>query len=185
MLYVQLKSRAVLSPGAPCRLCDVAEVLSAGARVNTGLTIPFPNTQGVWKLPAITVVRALQGVGEDVSMMGAQECIVHIVPPGKRKSTRPLRAALAFALLLCGSTLAVAWFHADVNMAQAQSDIYRMLTGGSVADPLLITLPYTVGVGAGVALFYALIGKRGTVSPLDVKLSDYRSSSEQVAAKAP
>ena len=41
-----------------------------------------------------------------------------------------LRAALAFLVLLVGSALAIMWFHADVNMYDAQREMYRAVTGG-------------------------------------------------------
>ena len=37
----------------------------------------------------------------------------------------------------------------------------------------------------GVALFYALIGRRGTTSPLEIKLEEYRQSAEQATGLTP
>ena len=41
------------------------------------------------------------------------------------------------------------------------------------------------GIFFGVALFYALLGRKGTVSPLEIKLAEYRQSAEQATGKTP
>ena len=118
-------------------------------------------------------------------MLGPPECFVHVVPQRQRNRTRPLRAAAAFVLLLVGSALAITWFHADVNMLDAQQGLFRLVTGREVENQWLITIPYAVGIFFGVALFYALLGRKGTVSPLEIKLAEYRQSAEQATGKTP
>ena len=49
----------------------------------------------------------------------------------------------------------------------------------------LITIPYALGVFLGVALFYALLGKRRTVAPLEIKLEEYSQSAEQATGLTP
>jgi stage V sporulation protein AA len=91
--------------------------------------------------------------------------------------------ALVFALLFVGSAMAIAWFHADVNMQAAQRAVARVLTGQAQWNPWWIALPYALGVGSGVALYYALIGRK-TVSPLEIKLGEYRRQAREAMARA-
>ena len=78
------------------------------------------------------------------------------------------------------------WFHADVNMYDAQREMYRAVTGGEEPAALAVALPYALGVGLGVAFYYALIGRK-TISPLDIKLSNYKRAvmNERAAREAP
>ena len=110
---------------------------------------------------------------------------MHVVGKDRRQQTHVLRAIAAFMLLLIGSALAITWFHADVNMLDAQQGLYRLITGKEVSNQWLITIPYAAGVFFGVALFYALLGRKGTTSPLDIKLAEYQQSAEQAAGKTP
>ena len=48
-----------------------------------------------------------------------------------------------------------------------------------------VTVPYSVGVFFGVSLFYALLGKKRTVAPLEIKLNEYRQSAEQATGLTP
>ena len=185
MLYLQLKARAEIRPGTPLLVRDVADARDSGGAKVMDLKVECPDREGVWRLPAMAVVKAVMAVCPEVEVMGPAECFVHIVPENKRVHTRPLRTALAFLLLMVGSALAITWFHADVNMLDAQQNLYRMITGREIESFSWITVPYSVGVFFGVALFYALIGRKGTTVPLEIKLEEYRQSAEQATGLTP
>ena len=87
-----------------------------------------------------------------------------------------------FLILLLGSTLGLCWFHADVNMPQAQYAVYEALTGEPPQEPRQITIPYAIGVALGVAVFYALPSRKAT-TPLEVKLTEYQADMEQTEAR--
>ncbi len=185
MLYLQMKARATKRPGETLYVRDVADARdSEGAQV-MDLKVECPKKEGVWRLPAMAVVQAVMEKCPEVTVLGPAQCFVHIVPENKRNRTRPLRTALAFLLLMVGSALAITWFHADVNMLDAQQSLYRMLTGQEAENTLWITIPYSIGVFFGVSLFYALIGKKRTVAPLAIKLEEYRQSAEQATGLTP
>lgn len=188
MLYVQVKGRAVIRPGDALTVGHLALVADENGKPCAdalALPVPCPHKEGVWTLPAIAVVNALAPLKKRLALMGETECFVHVVPEDKRNRTHPLRAAAAFILLLVGSAMAITWFHADVNMLGAQKDLYRFLTGGDPQNMLLIVLPYAAGVGLGVALFYSLIGRKKTISPLDIQLDKYRKDAEETAGETP
>ncbi len=185
MLYVELNGRTEILPRQQLKISDVAKVCGEDAPGVINLPVPCPQDEGVWKLSAMMILNVIYPKCSDVSMMGAEACFVHVVPENKRNKTHMLRAVFAFLLLMLGSALAITWFHADVNMLDAQQDFFKMITGHKAENTWLITIPYALGVGGGVGLYYALIGRRQAVSPLDIQLDEYRESAEQVAGKEP
>lgn len=185
MLYLQLKGRATLHPGEQLLVRHVADALDTDGAQVMELPVECPQNAGVWRLPAMAVVKAISPVCAEITMLGENECFVHVVPENKRKRTHMLRTALAFVLLMVGSAMAITWFHADVNMQDAQQTLYQMFTGHRAENPLFITVPYAAGIFFGVSLFYALLGKKRTVAPLDVKLEAYRKSAEQATGLTP
>ena len=185
MLYLQMKTRATKRPGETLFVRDVADARDSENAQVMDLPVECPQKEGVWRLPAMAVVQAVMGVCPEVAVLGPGECFVHIVPENKRNRTRPLRTALAFLLLMAGSALAITWFHADVNMLDAQQSLYRMITGREIDNYQWITIPYSVGVFFGVSLFYALLGRKRTVAPLEIKLEEYRKSAEQATGLTP
>ena len=185
MLYLQLKARATGKPGEQVLVRHVADALdSEGAKV-MDLPVECVTKEGVWRLPAVAVVKAVMQVCPEVQVLGPVECFLHILPENKRNRTQPLRTAFAFLVLLAGSALAITWFHADVNMLDAQQTLFRFITGHQAENEWLITGPYAAGVFFGVSLFYALLGKRRSVAPLEIKLEEYRQAAEQASGLTP
>ena len=185
LLYLQFKKRVTIAPGEQLYVHHVADALDTEDRQVLNLPVDCPQNPGVWRLPAMAVIQAVSKVCQQVQIVGPSECFIHVIPPSKRNRTHVFRTILAFLLLLVGSALAITWFHADVNMIDAQKGLYRLFTGKEVDNMWLITIPYAIGVFFGVALFYSLLGKKHTVSPLEIKLEDYRASAEEATGKTP
>ena len=185
MLYLQLKARATVRPGETLLVRHVADALDSGGEKVMDLPVECVTKEGVWRLPAMAVVKSVVKVCPEVTVLGPPECFLHILPEEKRNQARPLRTAFAFLVLLVGSALAITWFHADVNMLDAQQSLFRFITGHQAETPWLITGPYAAGVFFGVSLFYALLGKRRSVAPLEIKLEEYRHAAEQASGLTP
>lgn len=182
MIYIQLGNRAKVTMGETLRLRDAAKLIAPDGAES--LPLPCPDGEGVWKLQAIDVTRAVRAAypQEAVTLMGADICYVHRVREKKHDLTRPLRTAVAFLILCLGGALGLAWFHSDVDMPHAQVAVYEALTGEEPRDIRLITIPYAIGVALGVAVFYALPARSAT-TPLEVKLTAYQEDMEKTEGK--
>lgn len=178
MIYVQLQNRAKVEMGQPLLLGTAARIIAPNGAEK--LALPCPDREGVWKLEAILVTRALQQAypQEAITLLGADICYIHRVKAAQRDLLKPIRTAFAFLILCLGGALGLCWFHADVNMPQAQFALYEAITGQSPDDARLITLPYATGVVLGVAVFYALPSRKAT-TPLEVKLTEYQEDMEK------
>lgn len=182
MIYVQLQNRAKLEMGQELRLGDASKLI--GPKGTEDIILPCPEEQGIWKLTALHVTQVLQASfpQEGITLMGSDICYVHRVKALRRDPTRPFRTAAAFLILCLGGTLGLCWFHADVDMPQAQYAVYEALTGEEPRDPRMITIPYAAGVALGVAVFYALPSRKAT-TPLEVKLTEYQEDMEKTEAR--
>jgi len=184
MIYLRLREVTTMEPGRAARLGDVADVLADASLGLHAMPVSVPRALGVWKVDALALIREIQArcPKESVVLLGgAQGTLICRRAPKPRWTG--LRAALAFALLFVGSAMAIAWFHADVNMPEAQRSVARMLTGNGAVNPWWIAVPYALGMGSGIAFYYALIGRRKTASPLDIKLNEYRRQAHAQMAR--
>ena len=163
-------------------VADAAKVL--GSEKAGHCSLFCPTSPGVYTLDAIAVAKALKKVfpQEDISLIGADVCYVHRIKARGKDFLRPVRTAAALLILLLGSALGLTWFHADVNMPQAQADVYAAITGAPPDDVRLITIPYCVGVALGVCVFYAIPFPHQT-TPLEVKLTEYQEDMEKAEGK--
>ncbi len=188
MILVQMKNRVVLEPGTQLLIQHVADVKCDDQEMtNELLHLPLScvSTPGIWRIPAIHVADTLRGFSSDMLLLGPDECFVHLIPKNKQNRTHLLRTIFAFVLLMLGSMLAISWFHADVNMVDAQKNLFQIITGKEPENMQWITIAYAIGVFLGVFLFYAILGKKDSVSPLEIKLSEYHATSEKATGKVP
>lgn len=184
MLYLQLKERITLTPGQKLHLADLADVLGEKAEAAKKLPLDIHVTEGVWKVPASALVKTLLPVEDEITLIGGGEVVLHVSSRGKRRFHQA-RAVIAFLILLLGSALAITWFHEDVGMHDAQTAFYRMLSGKAPSSPWLIAIPYAVGVGLGVGMYYSVLSRRKEISPLEMKLNEYCQKAEQTAGRIP
>ena len=183
MIYIRMKPKAECAAKGEITVADIADVLcDASADVN-GLSVPLPQRPGVYATDAMDVVQSVKRAypKESIVLLGTSSGLL-IRRAQKRVRFAKLRKTLAFLILLIGSALAIMWFHADVNMLGAQRELYTRLTGRTQPGAWLLAVPYALGVGLGAAISFSLFGKR-RVSPMDVKLSEYRDALLAVRAQ--
>lgn len=97
-----------------------------------------------------------------------------------------LRLILVCITLFIGTGLAIMNFHADVNMSESHTEIYKLLTGKENSRPLIIQIPYSLGIGLGMAIFfYHIIPKKysNEPSPMEVEMYSYRKGINEYLLK--
>lgn len=174
MIYIRMKEKVERGVDGEITVGDIADVLCDASIDVSILPVGMPKTAGVYITDAMSAVQAIKRAcpKESVTLLGASSGML-IRRREKRVRCLSLRKTVAFAILLIGSALAIMWFHADVNMLSAQRELYTRLTGRGEPNAWLMAIPYALGVGGGVAMSFALFSRR-RVSPMDVKLSEYR-----------
>lgn len=182
MIYVQLRNRVKLAKDETLRIADAAKVI--GPEKAEKCPLFCPTAPGVYTLDAIAVTRTLKKAfpQEDIALIGPEVCYVHRIKARGKDTLRPVRTAAVLLILLLGSALGLTWFHADVNMPQAQADVYEAITGKQPDDMRLINIPYCIGVALGVGVFYAIPFLHQT-TPLEVKLTEYQEDMEKAEGK--
>ncbi len=110
-----------------------------------------------------------------VELLGANQVIVEIKKNDKKAN---FFLILIIWLLLCiGSAMAIMNFHYDVSMEEVHQGLYFLLTGEQKEKPLWIQIPYSIGLGLGMILFFNHIFKKRfneEPSPLEVEMFNYQ-----------
>ncbi|MEO3945253.1 stage V sporulation protein AA [Gorillibacterium sp. CAU 1737] len=93
-----------------------------------------------------------------------------------------LLVSAVWLLLFIGSGLTILNFHADVSMQAAHQRLYRLLTGHLELRPYVLQIPYSLGIGVGMALFFNRFFKKTfneEPSPLEVEMYLYQENMNQ------
>lgn len=116
----------------------------------------------------------------DIESIGPSQTIVRVKEQKKRHSI-PL-FIFVWLLLFFGSGLAIMNFHEDVSMLAVQQKMYEMITGKENDFPLLLQVPYSIGLGIGMILFFNHLFKKKfneEPSPLEIEMFKYEQDLNQ------
>ncbi|MBU7593370.1 stage V sporulation protein AA [Metabacillus halosaccharovorans] len=119
----------------------------------------------------------------DIQALGTNQTIVEIVY--KKKKLSPLLFCIVWLLLFIGAGLAIMNFHEDVSMQAVHQRIYKIVTGRENDQPLILQIPYSLGLGLGMILFFNHLFKKRIneePSPLEVEIFNYQLDLDQYVA---
>lgn len=183
MLYVRFRKKVSIRRGQVVRLGDVAQLLTEPELEPdiSGLILFRPETEdgNLLLVDMMQVVRIVKNHHPAVRIehFGEPHTIVE-VSDGERKRN-PLIIAAVWLLLFVGSGLAIMNFHEDVSMPEVHVRIYELLTGERPEHPYWLQIPYSIGIGIGMVLFFNHWFKKKfneEPSPLEVEMFLYQQN---------
>ncbi|UFJ42851.1 stage V sporulation protein AA [Brevibacillus humidisoli] len=185
-LYLRLRKRLSVKPGAVISLGDICQLYWDGEK-----------EKGIAKLHVyqvkpedgdLIIIDIMQVIGKlrqmlpevPLEVQGAPQIIVEVARPHRNPNL--LLVGFVWVVLFIGSGLAIMNFHTDVSMLQVHQRLYYLITGEHNQQPLLLQIPYSLGIGLGMVLFFNhLFRKRinEEPSPLEVELFLYQQNVDQ------
>ncbi|CAH2212448.1 stage V sporulation protein AA [Tepidibacter aestuarii] len=112
-----------------------------------------------------------------VNFLELNDLLIHFDNP-KKDNMLFIRVLFVCIVLFLGSGMAIINFHSDVNMNTSQKTILRILTGSETENLLLFQIAYSLGIGAGVAVFYNKVipnFSKSEPSPLELEVSTFKN----------
>ncbi|KAA0762782.1 stage V sporulation protein AA [Bacillus sp. SH5-2] len=185
-IYIKMRNRLKVSPSYEVKLGDVAQ-LAGDAFVVEAL-----QNEIVYKITAhdkthvvIDVMKIIEIIRQkaahiQINLLGSGQTLVEIIY--EKKKVHPVFFGLVWLLLFIGAALAIIYFHEDVSMQQVHQRLYYMITGEFKEQPLLFQIPYSVGLGLGMVLFFNHVFQKRIneePSPLEVEMFQYQQALDQ------
>ncbi|OCA91543.1 stage V sporulation protein AA [Bacillus sp. FJAT-27225] len=180
-VYIRMRNRILVQPGQEIILADVAQVLAPDGLDHRIKNIPIykitSRDSNFVVMDAMKIIRHITTLlpGADVQTIGPAQTLIEVIVK-KRGVSLPLFILIWF-LLFFGSAMAIMNFHDDVSMRSVQEKLYSIVTGKESHEPLMFQIPYSIGLGAGMVLFFNHIFKKRIneePSPLEVEMFNYQ-----------
>ncbi|MDC3415428.1 stage V sporulation protein AA [Aquibacillus salsiterrae] len=180
-MYVRLRKNITVKQNSEIRLKDIAFVTGSPNIVNRlGNTFIYQiskKDQSVSVIDGFVVIQQLVDKFPqlDIQLIGQNQTIVTIEQKQKKPSI--FLVSVIWLLLFIGSAMAIMNFHYDVSMQEVQQKLHYLLTGDKVTNPLWMQIPYSLGLGVGMILFFNHLFKKrfnDEPSPLEVELFKYQ-----------
>ncbi|BDG46641.1 stage V sporulation protein AA [Parageobacillus sp. KH3-4] len=186
-VFVKLRHRVQVKPQAVVAIGDVAQIIANDCNIAEQLkTIPLyaiqPSDKNIVIIDVMKVVRAMMETNDalDVQVIGPAQTIVEVIDQKRSFSTAYF--LLIWLLLFVGSAMAIMNFHEDVSMQKVHQHLYEIITGKKIDKPLLLQIPYSLGLGIGMILFFNHVFRKRIneePSPLEVEMFNYQQSLDQ------
>src|SRR5690625_5024487 len=163
-IYIRLRKKVSLRPHQLILIEDIAYITGNTSSIQRIRNLPlYQITEKDKNFVVMDGIKLIDRLTEKYPQMtfdlvGNTESIVEII---SRKKKPNMIIILSIWILLCiGSAMAIMNFHYDVNMPEVHKDLYDCLTREQVDKPLWIQIPYSVGLGLRMILFFNHVFKK-------------------------
>lgn len=181
-IYLQLKKQFAIKMGQTIYLQDIADLLcpeDIKEKIKK-LVIPISSSQDntITTINVIEIIEIINKKLPQAVVLSVGEKQVSITISKKESKGNGLlnfvKIAITCFLLFVGSGLAIMYFHADVNMHQVHETLIIAITGKKSISPYWINIPYSVGIGLGIALFFGFFPRKNKIpDPLEIEMFKY------------
>ncbi|WP_141433420.1 stage V sporulation protein AA [Bacillus sp. 03113] len=185
-IYLRMRHRIQVRPHDKVFLNDVAQII-AEESMDKELNKLFiyqvsDQDQNIIIIDVTRVIKEILKLDRTINIqtLGPMQTIVEVVYK-KKGAALPLFLLIWF-LLFIGAALAIMNFHEDVSMQAVQQRIYTIITGKVEKKPLLFQIPYSLGLGLGMIIFFNHVFKKRLneePSPLEVEMFNYQQDLDQ------
>ncbi|MGG5253731.1 stage V sporulation protein AA [Neobacillus sp. SM06] len=180
-IYIRMRNRVQARLYEKVRLEDTAQIIAPEQILPAlqNLVVHQVSKQDK-NIVIIDVMKVIGMITElitetDIQTIGPAQTIIEVIY--KKKGVSIPFFLLIWFLLFFGSAMGIMNFHDDVSMQSVQEKLYTMITGLKNPKPLLFQIPYSIGLGLGMILFFNHVFKKRIneePSPLEVEMFNYQ-----------
>ncbi len=161
-------------------LRDVAEVYGMSeAETVPVFRIPGENKK-TYLLSVLDLIRALSQKYPDasVSNVGEADILIEYLPHPEKRTRLWTWAKAAFVsmILFVGAATTIMCFHTDVQLPLIFQNIYYLFFGENREMPALLSIPYSIGLGLGIIIFFNHFSKISLTqdpTPIEIEMTTY------------
>lgn len=183
ILYLRMKKKIWVKDGQLIQFKDVCDSIPDLDLGHLPICSARPTEGNYMIIDLIDVHRLLSKKypNLDLRHMGPAQTIVEIE---KKTSRVPRWISVLFVgvILFLGSGMTIMNFHTDVSMKEVHQRIYYLVTGEHENQPLILQIPYSIGIGIGMILFFNHLFKKKFTdepSPMDLEMFQYQETIDQ------
>lgn len=180
-IFFQFKPNIIKRKGKPVYLADAIDILCSQhveEAIRDIVILPAHHDRNhmISALDVIRIISERTGI-KDIRVIGNGKALIEYREQEHRGGLIDwIKLAATALLLMVGSGLAIMYFHADVNMHEVHSALHYIIAGEKSSRPFLISIPYSIGIGLGIAVFFDVFSigkKKGNPGPLELEVYTY------------
>ena len=182
-IYIKPDKKISVNRTGYIKIKDVAKVYTEGGlknRIEDIILMTITQRENsCYLISVIDIINAIDNAfpGNTISNVGEMDTIVEYSTKKKQNILwLVLKIVFVSIVLFAGSATAIMSFHSDAQMATVFENYYYIFFGERVTNPAIIDLPYSIGLAAGIIVFFNHLGGKKLTSdptPIEVEMSVY------------
>lgn len=182
-IYIRMRHRVIVQPDILVKFQDIAQVIADEEMYQKVNAIPIhkitKKDNNIIIIDAMKVINLITSLypNTELQFIGPTQTIIEVAY--KKKGVSIPLFILIWLLLFFGAAMAIMNFHEDVSMKAVHQNLYTVITGDYNPHPLIFQIPYSIGLGLGMVLFFNHIFKKRIneePSPLEVEMFNYQQN---------
>jgi stage V sporulation protein AA len=190
-VYIKLKEKAVVGIDTKIKIKDISEIYCGKPELMKNIediNVSKADAEENWDY-----INSVQVAGKildkypnlDLDILGSSEVIIEYKTQQQSKPFLEFIKVVAVCIILFfGASIAMMNFHQDVDSREALQKLYYTFTGEKSDNPLIMAIPYCIGIGVGMLTFFSRIfsfsrRRKKEPGPMEVELFLYDDETEQ------
>ena len=186
-IYIKPVKKATLSEVNKVIVQDVAEVIATAdvaKKVNAMklMDISIQGKKANFLVSVTDIIKVIKKTYPEytINNVGAQDTVIQYATQKSLDVAwwKWLKIAFVVLVLLAGSSTAIMSFHTGGQIPQVFENYHRIFFGEQTTSPLWVSIPYSVGLAAGILVFFNhFMGKKVTddPTPIEVEMALYET----------
>jgi len=183
-IYIKPTKKTALSAVETIYIKDVAEVFSESSLAEQVKNIQLLRIDSRLKktyiVSVLDIIKAIDASlpGNTVNNVGEMDVLIEYSPKNKTNTglLKCLKIIFVSAVLFVGGATAIMSFHTDAQIPTVFRNINYILFNIKEDNPLLVHIPYSIGLAAGIIVFFNHFTSRKITddpTPIEVEMSLY------------
>lgn len=183
-IYIKPVEKAQLVGKKEVLLRDVAEVYVSGQTAGEAERLAvFRIPEERKKTYLLSVVDLIQVLHQkypnaSVNNLGEADILIEYLPQVERRSSLWIWTKVAFVslVLFVGASTTIMCFHSDTQLPLIFENMYYLFFGENKEVPRLLSLPYSIGLGLGILIFFNHFSKISLTqdpTPIEIEMTTY------------
>lgn len=186
MIYIRMRNRVQVKQNQNLKIKDIARIIGKDEIVkkleDKNLLTVKKEDRNIIIIDLVHMIETIQAIDQslEIQTFGPAQTIVEVIYDKKKVTF--LSFAAVWLLLFLGAVMTIMNFHVDVSMREVHQKLFTIITGKVDEKPLLIQVPYSIGLGLGMILFFNHFFKKRfneEPSPLEVEMFNYQQDLDQ------
>ena len=189
-VYIKPKQKTKIFYRRIIYLKDIAEIYAERDVLQNLNMIPvfqIPKETGdSYLLSSLDLVREIlrRYPNASISNLGEDDILIEYHPKKIQENGiwKWMKILFVSVILFCGASTTIMCFHSDAQLPLIFQNFYYMFYGENKELPLLLAVPYSIGLGVGILVFFNHFSKfvmSKDPTPIEVEMTTYEKETIQ------